>query len=115
MPNDVLLWIGTGLFTFILTLVGVVWKLLRDEAKEQAAQLKEKADADRVHEMEGRWQLELNAVRENSERAIGKLEVRHEKEMEQLSTRLSEQIRITESNIMSQLKLMIEVVRASKE
>lgn len=111
MPNDVSMWIGTGLFTFILTLVGVVWKLLRDEAKDQSNQLKEKADATRVHELEGRWQLELNSVREANEKMVNKLEQRHDREMQQMAERLGEQIRATEANILAQIRIMFETLR----
>jgi hypothetical protein len=106
-----MLWIAGGLFTSIVTLIGVVWKLLRDEAKDQAIQLKEKADANRVHELEGRWQLELNAVREVNEKMVNKLEQRHDREMQQMAERLGEQIRATEANILAQIRIMFETLR----
>jgi len=112
MPNEaVTLWIAGGLFTFITMLVGVVWKLLRDESKGHAEAIKEKADATRMTEMEHRLQSEIAEAKADTEKLVNKLEAKHDKEIEQLSARLTDQIRSTETNILAQLKLMIEMVR----
>jgi hypothetical protein len=116
MPNvDTLVYILTGAFTFIVVLGGVIWKLIRDEAKEQAVLIKTKADVERLHEVEGRFQMELNAVREGNEKLVSKLEVRHDREIEQMATRLGEQIKTTEANILNQLRLMFEMVKGKTE
>lgn len=115
MPNvETLVWVLTGALTVITTFGGVIWKLLRDEAKEQASQIKDKADNERLHEAEARWSTELNAVKENSEKLVNKLEIRHDKEMDQLATRLGDQIRSTETNILTQIRLMIEVLKTQQ-
>jgi hypothetical protein len=112
MPNEtVVLWIAGGLFTFITMLVGVVWKLLRDESKGHAEAIKDKADTDRMNDMERRLQFEIAEAKADTEKLVNKLEAKHDKEIEQLSARLTDQIRSTETNILAQLKLMIEMVR----
>lgn len=112
MPgSETIEWVLTGVVTLIGTLSGIIWKLVRDEAKEHSAQLKEKADNERVVELEHRFTQELNEVKEHSEKLVNKLEARHDKEIEQMAQRLTDQIRSTETNILTQLKLMIEMVR----
>lgn len=112
MPNEaVMLWAGSGLFTFIFAIVGIIWKLVRDEAKNQADQIKEKADADDVQALEHRLQLEITTAKAETEKLVNKLEAKHDKEIDQLSARLTDQIKSTETNILMQLKLMIEMVR----
>lgn len=112
MPNvETLVWVLTGAVTLISILGGVIWKMVRDEGKEQDEILKKKADSDRLQEAEARWTSELNAVKESSEKLINKLEIRHDKEMEQMAHRLGEQIRNTENNILTQIRLMIEVLK----
>lgn len=114
MPNvDTLVYILTGAFTFISILGGVIWKLTRDEAKEQAALIKTKADSERLHELEGRWQLELSAVKDNCEKLVDKLSSRHDRDIDQLSVRLTDQIKTTETNILSQLKLMVDAIKGN--
>jgi hypothetical protein len=112
MPTEaVMLWAGSGLFTFIFAVVGIIWKLLRDESKNHAEQIKDKADASRVQEMETRWHMELCEAKADTEKLVNKLEAKHDREIEQLSARLTDQIKSTEANILMQLKLMIEMVR----
>ena len=113
MNVETLVWVLTGALTLISILGGVIWKLVRDEAKEQSQMLRSKADNDRLQDAETRWTTELNAVKENSEKLVNKLEVRHDKEMEQMATRLGEQIRNTENNILTQIRLMIEVLKTT--
>lgn len=112
MPNEtVLLWAVSGLFTLIFTVVGIVWKLLRDEAKSHSDQIKDKADADDVAAIEHRLQSEILAAKADTEKLVNKLEAKHDKELDQLSARLTDQIKSTEANILMQLKLMFEMVR----
>jgi hypothetical protein len=111
MPSiEVLVAILGGALTVISVLGGVVWNMLREESKEHSELISKKADADRVHEIEARWQAELTSVKEGNERLIDKLSQRHDRELDQLSTRLSEQIRNTEANILTQIRLMVQVL-----
>lgn len=115
MPSvETLVWVLTGAVTLISILSGVIWKMVRDEAKEQSNQIKSKADNDRLHEAEARWSTELSAVKENSEKLVNKLEIRHDREIEQMAQRLTDQIRTTEANILTQLRLMVEMVRTKE-
>lgn len=100
--------------TIITALGGVVWNMLRQEAKEHSEQISKKVDSDRVHEIESRWQVELTAVKEGNERLIDKLSQRHDRELDQLSSRLSEQIRNTETNILTQIRLMVQVLEGGR-
>lgn len=115
MPGiETLVWILTGAVSLIVILGGTIWKMTRDEAKEQAEQIKKKADSDRLHEVELRWQSELVAVKDGNEKLINKLESRHDRDLDQLSTRLTEQIRNSETNILTQIRLMISVMQAKE-
>lgn len=115
MPGiETLVGILTIAMTIISVLGGVVWNMLRQEAKEHAEQISKKVDTDRLHEAEQRWQSELITVREGNEKLVNKLEARHDKEMDALATRLGEQIRNTETNILTQIRLMIQVIQSGK-
>lgn len=100
-----------GVAMFLITaLGGALWVMLRAEAAEHADQLKGKADNERLQEIEVRWQAELVSVRTDNERLISKLEDRHNREVDQLATRLGEQIRSTETSILAQLQLMLKML-----
>ncbi len=114
MSIENLIWVLTGAVTLIAFLGGAIWKILRDESKDHAKKIDEKADIDRLHESETRWLYELNAVKEGNEKLITKLEARHDRDLDQMATRLSEQIRNTEQNILSQLRLMLGVINDGK-
>jgi hypothetical protein len=112
MPNvETLVWVLTGAVTIIASLSGIIWSMVRNEAKEQAEQIRGKADNDRLQEAEARWAQELNAVKEDGEKMINKLESRHDREMQQMAERLGEQIRTTETNILTQIRIMFEALR----
>lgn len=112
MPTvDTLVWFLTGAVTLISILGGTIWHMLREEAKEHAELIRQKADADRLTEVEDRWKSELNAVREGNEKLVNKLEARHDREMDALATRLGEQIRATENNILTQIRLMFDMLK----
>lgn len=115
MPNiEITVWILTGVVSLIAILVGVIWKLIRQEAREQAEAIKRKADTERVLEVEKRWEQQLTSVKVDNDKLLTKLETRHDKEMDQLSQRLSEAIHNSEANILAQIKLMIHMIdRAS--
>lgn len=112
---ETLTWIFGGALTVIGTLIGVVWKILRDEAKDHADQIRKKADQDRLHEVESRWEAELIRVKDSGEKLVNKLEQRHEREIEQLSTRITEQMRSMESNILGQMQMMLKFLNNGKE
>lgn len=97
--------------TIITTLGGIVWSLLRQEAKEHSEQISKKADSERLVEAERRWEHELNSVRENNDKLIDKLSQRHDKELDSLANRLSDQIRNSENNVLSQIRLMVETLK----
>lgn len=112
MPSvEVLVAILGAAMTIITVLGGVVWSMLRAEAKEHTEQIKGKADNERLHEIEARWQSELVAVKTDSERLITKLEDRHNREIDQLATRLGDQIRNSETSILAQIRLMVEALK----
>src|SRR6516225_4732349 len=94
----------TGVGTVIFTLLGLLYKANASRLKDHEDQIRKKADSDRLHEIEVRMQSEF-----------GKLEARHDREMDQLAQRLGEQIRTTETNILTQIRLMISVIQGGKE
>lgn len=123
MPGiETLMGILSVAMTIISILGGVVWNMLRQESKEQAELIKEqseliskKVDTQHIKDVESRWSAELTAVRDSSDKVIEKLSQRHDRELDQLSTRLSEQIRTTETNILTQIRLMIQVIQTASK
>lgn len=103
------IWVLTGAVALIGILSGTLWAMLRAEAKDHAELIKQKADADRLIEVEGRWKEELKDIKENNEKLIDKLQSRHDKELDALATRLGEQIKSTENNILTQMRLMFDM------
>ncbi len=112
MGIDVLLWGLGGLATLIAILSGALWKITREEKKEHGELIRQKADNDQVTNLEARLTSELASVRDGNEKLINKLEARHDKEIEQLASRLGESIRNSETNILTQIRLMIDVLKA---
>ena len=114
MPDtNTLVWVLGGALTIVSTLSGVIWTMVRSEATKQAEEIERKADMVRLHESEQRFTQELSAVREAGEKLVNKLEVRHDREIEQMAMRLGEQIRNTEANILTQIRLMIQAIQHS--
>lgn len=122
MPSlEIIAWCSSAGGSLILILLGVVWQFLRSEAKEQAEAIKRKADTERVLEVEKRWEIMLNVVKEDGEKQItgvkedneklvDKLSQRHDREIDQLSTRLSEAIKNSEANVLARIELMIQMI-----
>jgi hypothetical protein len=78
---------------FVLScLFTVVWKLLREEAKEHGRQLELKASTDRLSELDNRFDKELQSMRENNEKLIDKIQLRHDRDIEAVSAGFREQI-----------------------
>lgn len=112
MPNvETLVWVLGGALAVVSTLSGVIWTMLRNESAQQAGQLSLKADTTRLHEVEQRFAQELTEVKENSEKLVNKLEQRHDREMQQMAERLGDQIRVTEANILAQIRIMFESLK----
>lgn len=118
-------WVAGITVTVIIGLIGVVWKLLRDESSKHAEDIKAKADSTQVTRTEERWSTELTAVEErlkdelkevkaNSTYLINKLEARHDKEIEQEAIRLRKQIEGVEDSILTHIRQMVEIMKAGK-
>lgn len=110
MDIATVMWILGGAVTLIYALGGAVFKMLRDESKQQAELIRQKADSDRLDEAEARWQNELQQVRDGNEKLIDKLENRYDRELVALAERLSDQIKTSENNILNQLALLLRMV-----
>lgn len=109
MDNDTLLYLLTGATGIISVLGGALYTLLRKEAEQHAEQINQKANSEDLKEVEARWHQELNSVREDSKQMVNKLEARHERDLDQLSNRLTEQMRNMETNILAQIRLLMGV------
>ena len=114
MPSaEVLSWILSGAFVILSALFGVVWQLLRAESKEHARQIELKANADRLTELDKRFEKDMQAMAENNEKLIEKLELRQQRDIEAVSsgfreqiTGIKDQIRTMENNILRQMEFM---------
>lgn len=112
MPVETLTWLLSGALFIITCVGGALYKMLRDEAKDHHERIEKKASAERLGEVESRWQNDLANVKQNNKELITELRQRHEKDVDQLGIRFSEQLRTMESNILSRLELMIATVNA---
>lgn len=116
MPGvDTLVWILGGALALISTLGGALYTMIRTEAANHAEQIKGKASEGDLIRLETRWQGELHAVRDGGEKLVAKLEARHERDLEQLYNRITDQMRNMEINILSQLRLTLEVIEKRKD
>lgn len=114
MPSaEVLSWILSGAFVILSALFGVVWQLLRAESKEHARQIELKANADRLTELDNRFEKDMKTMAENNEKLIEKLELRQQRDIEAVSsgfreqiTGIKDQIRTMENNILRQMEFM---------
>lgn len=109
--NDTTNLILTAAGALLLSLLGVSWRLLHGKIEDISDGLQKKADIDHLREIETRLQADLRYAKDANEHLIDKLEVRHSKEVDDLSNRLSDRIEKTETNIMAQLSLMLEIVK----
>ena len=112
MPVETLTWLLSGALFIITCVGGALYKMLRDEAKDHHERIEKKASSDRLTEVEGRWQVDLTNLRQNNKELINEIRVRHDKELDQMGTRFSEQLKTMESNIFTRLELMIATVNA---
>jgi len=110
MDQGTLINVLLGAVGLIGTLTGIIWNMVRTEAKEQAEQLKKKVDEDRLREVSANLMLEIHDARDSSEKLVNKLEQRHERELEQMHQRVGEQMRSMEQNILVQLQLVRQVL-----
>ena len=110
-----LVYLLSGAFTIISILCGVLWSMTREEQRIVSEELKKKADNVRIHDLEIRWKEDLTQAREGSEKLINKLEERHVREIDALAGRLADQIKNTEVAILAQIRLMVDVMKVSKD
>ena len=108
MPTpEVLSWVLSGALFVITCIGGALYKMLREEAKDHSDRIEKKANNDRLTEIENRLQRETTRYQNDNKELILELKTRHERDIDGLTNRLSEQIRSIESNILSRVDLMI--------
>jgi len=111
MPSiEVLVYILGGLITLLGIVSTTVWNMLRAEAKEQAEQIKKKADSDRLKESESRFSRELETLKNDNEKLINKIEQRHQYDLDTMEKRLSDKMETLEANLMRQMQLITELI-----
>lgn len=112
MPVETLTWLLSGALFIITCVGGALYKMLRDEAKDHHERIEKKASADRLNEVEHRWQTDLTNLKQNNKELITELRQKHDRDIDQMGARFSEQLKTMESNILSRLELMIATVNA---
>ncbi len=111
MPNpEVLSWVLSGALFVITCIGGALYKMLREEAKDHSDKIEKKASSDRLSEVESRWQGELIEVRQNNKELISELKSQHNRELDAMGTRFSEQLRTMETNILRRIELIVATV-----
>src|ERR1700741_5421722 len=102
-------WIIGGFVTLAYALGGAVFKMLRDESKAHAEAIRLKADTDRLQAAEERWRDDLDQARTSNERLMDRQEDRHQREISSLASQLGSQIKASETNILAQLQLVMQM------
>ncbi len=105
------MWMIGGFLVFVAALIKYIFDKIQDELSVQSDKLATKVDTTSLHDMEQRWKDALNSVRDNNKELIDKLESRHDREIVELGTRLGEQIKNSETNILAQIRLMVDTLR----
>ena len=103
MPTEVWMWILTALVGLLSATFGVVWKMLREESKQHSENIKLKADKEKLKDAEDRWEK----MYERQERI-------HDKDKEDMKKDFLQRIDSMENNIMSQIGLMMELIKKDK-
>lgn len=103
MPNEVWMWILTALVGLLSATFGVVWKMLREESKQHAENIKLKADKDKLTEAENRW-----------EKMYDRQERQHEKDKEDMKKDFMQRIDTMENNIMGRIDLLMKLMNHDK-
>lgn len=114
MPSiEVLVWILGGACVVISAMIGVIWTWVREEARKQDQLIELKANDTRLTELDARFERELTAMREGNEKLVEKLQQRHDRDLDTLSTGfkdqiagIKEQMSSMERNILQQLAIM---------
>jgi len=65
---------------------------------------------DRLVEVENRWQGDMNAVKQSNKELINELKQRHDRDLDAMGLRVSEQIKSVEVNVLARLQLFIDAV-----
>jgi hypothetical protein len=112
MPVETLTWLLSGALFIITCVGGALYKMLRDEAKDHHERIEKRASVDRLNEVENRWQTDLTNLKQNNKELITELRQKHDRDIDQMGARFSEQLKTMESNILSRLELMIATVNA---
>jgi len=113
MTLELSMYFLSGVLFVVCCLIGVIWNQKNAEIKEHSRLLELKAGHDRLNELDSRFDKELHSMRDNNEKLIEKLERRHDKDLESVSTGFREQINgmreqmvKMESNIMRHMELL---------
>lgn len=122
MPSaEILTWVLSGCFVILSALFGVVWNLLRAEAKEHSRLLEMKANNDRLTDLDHRMEKEMDSMRDSNEKLIEKLQMQHDKDLngvtagfrEQINS-LRDQMKTVEINIIRQMEFMFNAHNKDK-
>ena len=115
MNLELSMWLLGGALIVLSVLFGTVWKMLRDETKMQAEDIKQKASIDRLSDMEKRFSREVDEIKIGHKEVIENMGRRHEKDMDTMQAGFKEQISSvrhqimqSENNILAQMKIMFD-------
>ena len=118
MSQEVWLWILSGILGVLASMIAVIWSLLRAEQKAQDDAIEEvrkhKADKDAVEDAGKRVEKEIDRIKFEHERVIDRVELRFEREMVNMESRLCTKMEATETAILRQLDLLMEIVKKNQ-
>ena len=112
---SIALWVLGGLLTTLAAFSAVIWSMIRKEASDHSAKLEQKVDHSRFQDLEARFLRDVESVRDNNEKVIDRLELKHNRDMESMQSNFREQmqqireaLRTTETNILNQMNLLFK-------
>lgn len=115
MPVETIIWIMGVAISVITLLVGAIYKITREEKKQQDEAIKLKADQVRLTDSESRLQKEIDWSRNEHSRLLDKLESRYDKELSQMESRFLQRMDTLEHNLMTRFDLILEMVKKSQK
>ena len=108
---ETIVYIIGGVSAIGFPLLGIIWSLHREEIKSHTEELKKKADQIRMTDIESRLEKDISTVKHENTRLLEKLEDRYDKQIEQLEVRLTSSMKTMESNIMTQMNMIMSMLQ----
>lgn len=113
MTLELSMYLLSGVLFVVCCLIGVIWNQKNAEIKEHSRLIEMKANESRLSDLDKKMEKEMEQMAANNNRLIEKLEDRHNKDLEFVSSgfrdqinSLRDQMKNVETNIIRQMEFM---------